>query len=218
MEALEQMPNCVKFLKDILARKMRLGEFGTIALTQECSHMLHNKIPQKLKDLGSFTIPCSIGIKYNGKALCDVEASNNIMPLLMFKQLGVGEVRPTTATLQLADRSHAYSKVKIEYILIKVDKFTFQVDFIVLDFKGDKKVPIILGRLFLATGKTLIDVQKGELTMRDNNQQVTFNVLDAMKNPNDVKDCNFISVVNFAVIDRLNSCCSNEEVKSVTFK
>ena len=90
------------------------------------------------------------------------------MPLSVFKQLGVGECRPTTVTLQLADRSHAYPEGKIEAVLVKIDKFIFPVDFIVLDFEADKEVPIILGRPFLARGKTLIDVQKGELTMRVN--------------------------------------------------
>ena len=89
---------------------------------------------------------------------------------------------------------------------MKVDKFIFPVDFIVVDFNADKEVPIILGRPFLATGKTLIDVQKGELTMRVNDQQVTFNVLEAMKNPDELEDCNFLSVVDFVVVDRIDRC------------
>ncbi|KAH9723366.1 hypothetical protein KPL70_007095 [Citrus sinensis] len=216
MEALEQMPNYAKFFKDILTKKRRLGEFETVALTQECSRMLQSKIPQKMKDPGSFTIPCSIGTKYSGKALCNLGASINLMPLSVFKQLGVGECRPTTVSLQLADRSHAYPEGKIEDVL--VDKFIFPVDFIVLDFEADKEVPIILGKPFLATRNTLINVQKGELTMRVNDQQVTFNVLDAMKSPDEIEDCNFISVVDFVVAERLHSCCSNEKINAVTFE
>ncbi|KAH9735010.1 hypothetical protein KPL71_017596 [Citrus sinensis] len=191
VEALEQMPNYVKFLKDILARKRRLREFETVALTQESSHMLQSKIPTKVKDPRSFTIHCSIRTR---------------------------ECRPTAVTLQLADRSHAYLEGKIEDVLVKVDKFIFPVDFIVLDFEADKEVPIILGSPFLATGNTLIDVQKGELTMRVNDQQVTFNVLEAMKNPNEVEDCNFLSVVDFVVADRMDRCCSNEINKVTTFE
>ena len=145
--------------------------------------MLQSKIPQKIKDPGSFTIPCSMGTKYSGKALCDLRASINLMPLSVFKQLGVGECRPTTVTLQLADRSHAYPEGKIEDMLVKVDKFIFPVDFIVLDFEADKEVSIILGRPFSTIEKTIIDVQKGELTIRVNDQQVTFNVLDARRVP-----------------------------------
>ncbi|XP_024989181.1 uncharacterized protein LOC112523736 [Cynara cardunculus var. scolymus] len=161
VEALEQMPSYVKFLKDILNKKRRLSEFDTVSLTNECSTLPTCKIPPKLKDSGSFTIPCSIGGKEVGHAWCDLGASINLMPLSIFNKLGIGEVRPTTVTLQLADRSLAYPKGKIEDILVKVNKFIFPADFLVLDYEADRNVPIILGRLFLVTGKTLIDVQKG---------------------------------------------------------
>ncbi|KAH9696895.1 hypothetical protein KPL71_023376 [Citrus sinensis] len=125
VEALEQIPNYAKFFKDILTKKIKLGEFEIVVLTQECSRMLQSKIPQKIKDPGSFTIPYFIGTKYSGKAFCNLGASINLMPLSVFKQLGVGECRPTTVTLQLADISHAYPEGKIEDVLVKVDKFIF---------------------------------------------------------------------------------------------
>ncbi|KAJ9556305.1 hypothetical protein OSB04_010919 [Centaurea solstitialis] len=196
VEALEQMPNYVKFLKDILSKKRKLNEFETVALTQECSAILTCKIPPKLKDPGSFTIPCSISGQEVGLALCDLGASINLMPLSVFNKLGIGEVRPTTVTLQLADRSIAYPKGKIEDILVKVDKFIFPADFIILDCEVDKKVPIILGRPFLATGRALIDVHKGELTMRVNDQQVTFNVFNSLKCSGGIEDCSAVSVVD----------------------
>ena len=99
-----------------------------------------------------------------------------------------------------------------------MDKFNFLVDFIVLDFEVDIEMPIILGGAFLATRKTLIDVQKGELTIHVNDQYVTFNVLDTMKSPNEIEDCNFISVVDFAVAERQNNCYGNEKIKAVTFE
>ncbi|KAL5579761.1 hypothetical protein UlMin_012203 [Ulmus minor] len=160
VEALEQMPNYVKFMKDMLTKKRRFGEFETVALTRECSAVLQNKLPPKLKDPGSFTILCSIGNQYFGKALCDLGASINLMPMSIFKKLGIGEARPTTVSLQLADISIVHPEGKIEDVLVKVDKFIFSVDFIVLDYEADLEVPIILGRPFLATGRTLIDVQK----------------------------------------------------------
>ncbi|KAI3771660.1 hypothetical protein L6452_02827 [Arctium lappa] len=127
------MPSYVKILKDILNKKRRLGEFETVVLTKECSALLTCKIPPKLKDPGSFTIPCSIGGQEVGHALCDLGASINLMPLSVFKKLGIGEARPTTVTLQLADMSLAYPKGKIEDTLVKVDKFIFSADFLVLD-------------------------------------------------------------------------------------
>ena len=217
VEALEQMPNYVKFMKDILTKKRRLGEFETVALTKECSSFLQDKLPQKMNDPGSFTIPCTIGNSYCGMALCDLGASINLMPMSVFRKLGIGEVRPTTVTLQLADRSLAYPDGKIEDVLVKVDKFIFPADFIVLDYEADREVPIILGRPFLATGRTLIDVQKGELTMRVQNEQITFNVFKAMRFPDEVEDCSMISVVDsLAAMELENSSC-DDPLKKLLF-
>lgn len=138
-------------MKDTLTKRIRVGEFATVALTQECSQLVQGKLPPKLKDPGSFTIPCNIGETFWGKALCDLGASINLMPLSIFKKLGIGEVRPTTITLQLADRSICYPKGKIEDVLVRVDKFIFPADFIIMDFDADEETPILLGRPFLAT-------------------------------------------------------------------
>ena len=104
VDALKQMPNHVKFMKDILSRKRKLLDFETVNLTEEYSAKLQRKLPQKLKDPDSFTIPCKIGNSIFEKALCDLGANINLMPLTIFRWLGLGEARPTTITLQLADR------------------------------------------------------------------------------------------------------------------
>lgn len=200
-EALEQMPSYVKFLKDIISKKRRLGEFETVSLTEECSAILQKKLPPKLKDPGSFTIPCTIGNQFFGKALCDLGASINLMPLSIFQQLGLGEAKPTSVTLQLVDRSYAFPRGIIEDVLVKVDKFIFPSDFIVLDMEEDREVPIILGRPFLATGRTLIDVQKGELTMRVQDQEVTFNIYKAIQHPSDNEECMSITTVDNVIGD-----------------
>ena len=165
-DALEQMPSYVKFMKDILSQERRLADFKTVNLTKECSAILQRKLPRKLKDPGSFTIPCTIGNAIFERALCDLGASINLMPLSIFKRLGLGEARPTTVTLQLADRSLKHPRGIIEDVLVKVGKFIFPADFIVLDMEEDKEIPIILGRPFLATGRAMIDVQRGELKLR----------------------------------------------------
>src|SRR5581483_8499880 len=195
VEAIEQMPNYAKFLKDILSKKKKLTEYETIALTKECSALVTNKIPPKLKDPGSFTIPCSIGSKTIGKALCDLGAGINLMPLSVFKSLEIGEARPTTISIQLADKSLVWPKGKIEDVLVQVDKFIFPADFIILDCEVDADIPIILGRPFLATGRTLIDVQKGELTMRVQDQEVTFSVLDSLRYPGEREECSTLSTI-----------------------
>ncbi|PIN00194.1 DNA-directed DNA polymerase [Handroanthus impetiginosus] len=193
-EALEQMPSYVKFIEDILSNKRRLGDYETVALTEECSAIIQNKLPPKLKDPGSFTIPCTIGTHFSGRALCDLGASINLMPYSIYRTLGLGKAKPTSITLQLADRSLTYPKGVIEDILVKVDKFIFPAYFVVLDMEVDIEVPIILGRPFLATGRTLINVQKGELTMRVQDQQITFNVFKAMKFSNESDECFDVSL------------------------
>ncbi|XP_062080764.1 uncharacterized protein LOC133785556 [Humulus lupulus] len=198
------MANYVKFFKDILTKKRRLREFEIEALTEGCSAILKNKIPPKLKDSGSFKIPCFIGGRDVGRALCDLGASINLMPMSIFKKLGIGEEIPTTVTLQLADRSMAHPEGKIEDVLVQVDKLIFLADFIILDYEVDRDVHIILDRPFLATGRTLIDVQKGELTMRVNDQQVTFNVFNAMKFLDENEECSRLSVIESIVAEKFH--------------
>ncbi|XP_022155208.1 uncharacterized protein LOC111022348 [Momordica charantia] len=189
VEALDQMPTYVRFLKDIPTKKIKLGKYETVTLTKACSTILTSEIPEKMKDLGSFTIPISIGGQKIGHALCDLEGSINLMPLSIYRKLGMGEARPTTVTLQLADRSITYPEGKIEDVLVQVDKFIFPADFIILDYDADKEVPIILGRPFLLTGRALVDVQKGELTMRVQDQEEKFSIYDSMKFPTGKEEC-----------------------------
>ena len=113
-----------------------------------------------MKDPRSFTIPCTIGGFEIQKALWDSGASINLMPLSVARKLSLGELTPTTVTLQMADRTMAKLEGVIEDVLVKVGKFVFPVDFIILDIEEDSQVPLLLGRSFLATGAALIDMQK----------------------------------------------------------
>ncbi|XP_024042820.1 uncharacterized protein LOC112099628 [Citrus clementina] len=163
-------------------------EIVTPVATTYTSLNKHSLVPPESPESNQqFRHPPPFPQRYADRALCDLGASFNLMPLSVFKQLGVGECRPTTVTLQLADRSHAYLEGKIEDVLVKVDKFIFPVDFIVLDFETDKA-------------------------------QVTFNVLEAMMNPDETEDCNFLSVVDLVVADRMDRCFSNVLNKVTTFE
>jgi len=104
------MPKYAKFLKEILSNKMKLTEFETIALSEECSAIVLNKLPPKLKDLGSFTILCTIGDSHFEKALCDLGANINLMPFFVFRKLGMKEPKSTTISLQLVDHSIIYPR------------------------------------------------------------------------------------------------------------
>ncbi|KAK8572803.1 hypothetical protein V6N13_048370 [Hibiscus sabdariffa] len=171
VEALQQMPNYAKFLKDMVSRKKRIEEFETAAATETCLDLMHNKIPAKKTDPGSFTIECSIGHNYSTKALCDPGASINLMPKSVFQKLNIGEAKPTTVMLLLADHSFVQPEGKIEDILVQVDKFIFPADFLILDCEADENAPIILGRPFLATRRVLLDFGNEELILRVDDQQ-----------------------------------------------
>ena len=133
-----------------------------------------------MKDLDSFTISCKIRNLIFERALYDLGTSINLMSLSIFRRLGLGEARLTTVTLQLANRSLKHPRGVIEDVLVKVDKFIFPVDFIVLDMEEDMEISIILGRPFLATGRAMIDVQKGELKLRVQDEEVKLNVFNAV--------------------------------------
>ncbi|XP_012853120.1 PREDICTED: uncharacterized protein LOC105972690 [Erythranthe guttata] len=170
--------------------KMRLPECATIVdLNEQSSVILANKIPPKLRDPGSCTIPCTIGTRYFGRALCDQGASVNLMPLSIYEKLNLGEIKPTSVTLQLADRSFTHPLGIVEDVLVKVDKFILPADFLVLDIEEDENIPIILGRPFLATGRSIIDVGKRELRMSVGEETVIFKVYRVDEKPITANGC-----------------------------
>ena len=142
------MPHYAKFMKDILSKKKNFVEEGVVSLSVTCSAIIQN-LPLKIQDLGGFTIPCTIGNYEFGRALCDLGASINLMPLSMVKRLSLGEFTPTTMTLHMVDITMAQLEGILEDALIKVGNFIFPVDFVVIDIEEDKQVPLLLGRLFL---------------------------------------------------------------------
>ena len=201
------MPLYAKFLKEVLSKKRKIAEEGIVNLTATCSAIIQQKLPTKMKGPGSFTIPCSIGKYEFKKALCDSGASLNLMPLLVVQRLSLGELTPTAITLQLADRSMARPEGILEDVLVKVGKFVFPVDFVVMQMEEDTQVPLLLGRPFLATGAALIDVQKGELTLRVGDEAVQFNINRSLEHPN-VESDSCMAVRNTSLLnDELNSDC-----------
>ena len=205
VEAINQMPNYAKFMKEILSKKKKIAEEGIVNLTATCSVVIQRSLPAKMKDPGSFTIPCSIGKYEFKKALCDSGASINLMPLSVVHRLSLGELLPTAITLQMADRSMARPEGVLEDVLVKVGKFIFPVDFVIMKMEEDTQVLILLGRPFLATGVALIDVPKGELTLRLGDEAVHFNLNKILEEPDvDAEIC--MAVENSSPIsDELNS-------------
>ncbi|GKA97343.1 reverse transcriptase domain-containing protein [Tanacetum coccineum] len=196
-DALFLMPRFAPTIRDLLMNKEKLLELVKIPLNKNCSAMLLKKLPEKLGDPGKFLIPCEFSGMEICYALADLGASINLMPLSIWKKLSLPELSPTRMTLELADRSITYPKGLAEDVYVKVGKFHFPADFVVVDFEADPRVPLILGRSFLKTGRTLIDVYEGEITLRVDNEAVTFNLDQTMKySSTDDKSVNRIDIID----------------------
>ncbi|XP_042016340.1 uncharacterized protein LOC121764371 [Salvia splendens] len=210
VEALQQMPTYAKFLKDVLSKKKKWTDYETVNISENCSAIIQKKLPAKLKDPGSFNISCVIGNDRHTKALCDLGVSINLMPLSFFRKMKIGTLKPTTITLQMADRTVTYPKGIVEDVLVRVHDFIFPVDFVVLDMEEDVNIPLILGRPFLATGKALIDVAKGELTLHMGNKRHILSIYNAMKSREEEelvmkKECKAVHVVEVQKAQEIES-------------
>ena len=161
LDMIKQVPTYAKFLKDLCTVKRGLNADKKAFLTEQVSAIIQCKTPVKYKDPGYPTISVNIGGTCVEKALLNLGAKLNLLPYLMYKHLGLGELKPTSITLSLADRSIKIPKGTVEDVLIKMDKFYYPIDFVVLDTEsvavGSNYVPIILGRPFLATSNAIIN-------------------------------------------------------------
>ncbi|GJV54089.1 reverse transcriptase domain-containing protein [Tanacetum coccineum] len=174
-DALILMPKFASTLKALIGNKEKLSEMARTPLNEHCSAVILNKLPEKLRDPGKFLIPCDFPGMDECLALADLGASINLMPLSVWKKLSLPELTPTCMTLELADRSITKPIGIAEDVYLKVGKFKFLADFVVVDFDADPRVPLILGRSFLKTGRALIDVYEGELTLRVGKEAITPN-------------------------------------------
>ncbi|XP_050916072.1 uncharacterized protein LOC127131181 [Lathyrus oleraceus] len=196
LEALEQMPTYAKFMKDIISKK-RTIETNPIILTETCSAILQGmKVPVKKKDRGSVTIPCTIGDRSFKKALIYLGASVSLMPLSIYKRLGIGKIQDTRMTLQFADHSVKRPYGIVEDVLVKIDKFVFPVDFVILEMPEDEEIPIILGRPFLETGRCLIDIEEGTMTLKVYDEELKIDVRNTMKYKDEVATSQHIETID----------------------
>ncbi|XP_006604992.1 uncharacterized protein LOC114398503 [Glycine soja] len=178
-----------KFLKDLLTRKIKYIHSDNIVVEGNCSAVIQRILPPKHKDLGSVTIPCSIGPVSVGKALIDLGANINLMPFSICKRIGELEIMPTRMTLQLAGKSITRPYGVIEDVLVKVQHFTFPIDFVVMDIEEDSEIPLILGRPFMLTASCVVDMGKGKLEMGMDDQKIKFDLFDAEKHLLDWNVC-----------------------------
>nr|GFA10518.1 reverse transcriptase domain-containing protein [Tanacetum cinerariifolium] len=174
-DALFLMPKFASTIKILLANKDKLFELAKVPLNENCSAMLLKKLPKKLEDLGKFLIPCDFLGMEVCHALADLGASINLMPLSIWKKISLPELTPTWMTLELADRSITRPKGVAEDVFCQ-------------------------GRSFLRTGRALIDVYGEEITLRVNNESITFNLNQTMRYSSTYDDTlvNRVDVIDIA--------------------
>ncbi|GKD99380.1 reverse transcriptase domain-containing protein, partial [Tanacetum coccineum] len=160
----------------LLSSKENLFELANTLLNENCMAVLLKQLPEKQGDPGKFLIPCDFPELDECLALADLGYSINLMPLSVWKKISLPEITSTRMTLELADRLVAHPKGVAEDVFVKVGKFYFLADFVVVDCDVDPWVPLILGRPFLRTARALIDVHGEELTLRVNDEDITIKV------------------------------------------
>nr|GEX77186.1 reverse transcriptase domain-containing protein [Tanacetum cinerariifolium] len=175
-DALILMPKFASTLKALIGNKEKLSEMARTTMNEHCLAVILNKLPRKLGDRGKFLIPCEFSGMDECLALAELGASINLMPFSVWKALSLPELTPTCMTLELADRSVSKPIGIAKDVSFKVGVFHFPADFVVVDFEPDPRVPLIIGRCFLKTSRALIDVHKGELTLRIGIEAITYNL------------------------------------------
>ncbi|KAM2977333.1 hypothetical protein FF2_014286 [Malus domestica] len=198
LDAIKQVPRYAKFLKELCTSRRRISNKEVVQVSENVSAMLQRKLPPKCKDPGSFTIPCIIGKTKFEQCMLDLGASINVMPYSIYASMNLGELKKDGVIIQLVDRSNAYPKGVLEDVLVQVGNLIFPADFYVLDMEDSPystPLPILLGRPFMKTAQTKIDVAKGELTMEFGDELIKFKVPEYVKNPNDVRSCFAIDVI-----------------------
>lgn len=185
--------------------------------TEKCNAIWQKNLPPKLDDPGIFTIPCIIENCICTYSLCDTGAEINMMPLSVSRRLGIGEISATDLTIAMANNLMQRPEGMARELLVKVGELLFSSDFVVLDIKEDEEVPILLGRLFLATSSVLVDFKKGDVTLRAENHEVIFNVFEDTYYSNTSDSCSS-SETNSTPWDKAPDKKGNVEDKMVEYE
>ncbi|GJS98813.1 reverse transcriptase domain-containing protein [Tanacetum coccineum] len=198
-DALLHMPKFAPMFRKLLNDKDKMIELTKTPVNENCSAVILKKFPEKLGDPGRFLIPCDFPEMNECLALADLGASINLMPLSIWKELSLPALTKTRMILELADRTISTPTGIAEDVFVKVGTFFFPADFVVVDYVADPRVPLILGRPFLRTARALIDVHGEQMTLRHDDQSVTFKVGDTKTfSYNIIESVNRVDVIDIA--------------------
>nr|GEZ48950.1 DNA-directed DNA polymerase [Tanacetum cinerariifolium] len=191
------MPKFAPMFKKLLNNKDKLIELTKTPLNENCLAVVLKKLQEKLGDPGHFLTPCDFTGLDNYLALADLGAGINLMPLSIWKKLRLPTLNDTKMVLEFADRTISKPTGVAENVFVKVGKFYFPVDFVILDFVVDPRVPLILGRPFLSTAHALINVYEGEITLRHDDQSLTLKCGDTPSiSYNNLKSLNKVDLID----------------------
>nr|GEY68488.1 reverse transcriptase domain-containing protein [Tanacetum cinerariifolium] len=179
-DALVHMSKFAPMFKKLLNNKNKLIELTKTSLNENCSAVVLKKLPEKLGDPGRFLIPYDFSEFDNCLALADLGPSINLTPLSIWKKLGLPTLNDTKMVLELADRTISKPTGVAENVFVKVGKFYFPADFVVLDFIANPRVPMILGRPFMSTAHAIINVHEREIILRLEKQSLTIQCGDTL--------------------------------------
>ncbi|GJT34748.1 reverse transcriptase domain-containing protein [Tanacetum coccineum] len=198
-DALLHMPKFAPMFRKLLNDKDKMIELTKTSVNENCLAVILKKFPEKLGDPGRFLIPCDFPEMNECLALADLGASINLMPLSIWKELSLPALTKTRMILELADRTISTPTGIAEDVFVKVRTFFFPADFVVVDYVADPRVPLILGRPFLRTARALIDVHGEQMTLRHDDQSVTFKVGDTKTfSYNIIESVNRVDVIDIA--------------------
>ncbi|GJY73589.1 reverse transcriptase domain-containing protein [Tanacetum coccineum] len=199
-DALLHMPKFAPMFRRLLNNKDKILELTKTPVNENCSAVILKKFPEKLGDPGRFLIPCDFPEMDECLALADLGASINLMPLSIWKELSLPDLTKTRMILELADRTISTPTGIAEDVFVKVGTFYFPADFVVVDYVADPRVPLILGRPFLRTARALIDVHGEQMTLRHDDQSVTFKV-------GDTKSFSYNAIESVNKVDFIDMAC-----------
>ncbi|GJZ55635.1 reverse transcriptase domain-containing protein [Tanacetum coccineum] len=195
-DSLLHMPKFALMFRKLLNNKDKIIELTKTSVNENCSAVILKKFPEKLGDPGRFLIPCDFPEMDECLALADLGASINLMPLSIWKELNLPDLTKTRMILELADRTISTPTGIAEDVFVKVGTFFFPADFVVVDYIADPRVPLILGRPFLRTARALIDVHGEQMTLRHDDQSITFKVGDTKTfSYNTIESVNRVDVI-----------------------
>ncbi|GJS74605.1 reverse transcriptase domain-containing protein [Tanacetum coccineum] len=203
-----------KMLKALFSNKEKLLELANTPLNENCSAVILKKLLEKLGDPGKFLIPSGFS-EFKCKALADLGANINLMPLSVWKKLGLPKLISTRMTLKLANRSVCTPTGIARDVFVSVGRFMFPVDFVNIDYERDRRVPLILGRPFLRTARALIDVHGEELILLDGDERLILNMkhgTSSYSNKHQRESINMIDIYNISYKDYLEDLFANEKI------